>query len=124
MSREYYNFYGTNILTVHLDETKSDRCMSELIGSHRPGGVPCDISSQCVFLMTSPGLVGYGITHQLLWTMLAEKVIYLLFKVKSLNRSCCFYFRGMADKLCLDSVKILLTYRLHLVKRTTACDSM
>ena len=52
-------------------------CMSELIGSHKAGGTPCDISSHCVSIMTAPGLLGYGITHQLLWTMLAEKVLQL-----------------------------------------------
>ena len=57
-----------------LDEEQSDRCMSELIGSHKSGGKPCDISSQCISIMTSPGLLGYGITHQVLWTLLAEKV--------------------------------------------------
>ncbi|XP_052270218.1 UPF0764 protein C16orf89 homolog isoform X2 [Dreissena polymorpha] len=59
---------------VHMDESVSDRCMSELMGSHKPRGQPCDISQQCALDMTAPGLLGYGITHQLLWTMLAEKV--------------------------------------------------
>ena len=54
--------------------------MSELIGSHKSGGVPCDISSQCVYVMTAPGLMGYSITHQLLWIMLAEKVIAVEFQ--------------------------------------------
>jgi hypothetical protein len=59
---------------VNLDEETSDKCMSELIGSHKLHGQSCDISSQCAFIMTSPGLLGYGITHQILWTMLADKV--------------------------------------------------
>ena len=57
-----------------MDEETSDNCMSELIGSHKSGGIPCDISNQCVSTMTNPGFLGYGLTHQILWTMLAEKV--------------------------------------------------
>ncbi|KAL4237389.1 hypothetical protein ACF0H5_002107 [Mactra antiquata] len=58
---------------VTLDEKQSDKCMSELIGSHKTNGKPCDISRKCVEIMSSPGLLGYGNTHQILWTMLAEK---------------------------------------------------
>ncbi|XP_060574645.1 uncharacterized protein LOC132732272 [Ruditapes philippinarum] len=65
--------YLTAKKTVNLDEETSDKCMSELIGSHKLHGQSCDISSQCAFIMTSPGLLGYGITHQILWTMLADK---------------------------------------------------
>ncbi|XP_052768028.1 uncharacterized protein LOC128208506 [Mya arenaria] len=58
---------------VVMDEEKSDKCMTELMGSHVTHGKSCDISNDCAFVMTAPGLVGYGITHQILWTMLAEK---------------------------------------------------
>ena len=71
----------------------SDKCMTELIGSHKSYGASCDISSECVVLMTSPGLVGYGITHQLLWTMLAQKVQphsnYLTISVSTDSLKCC-----------------------------------
>ncbi|XP_053407382.1 AP2/ERF domain-containing protein PFD0985w-like [Mercenaria mercenaria] len=58
---------------LSVDEETSDRCMSELIGSHKSHGESCDISSICAHTMTAPGLLGYGITHQILWTMLADK---------------------------------------------------
>lgn len=61
---------------VSVDEESSDKCMSELIGSHKSRGESCDISSKCAYTMTAPGLLGYGITHQILWTMLADKVSY------------------------------------------------
>lgn len=64
------------LFSVILDEEQSDVCMAELIGSHKAHGKSCDISSKCTKTMTTPGLVGYGITHQVLWTMLAEMVRY------------------------------------------------
>ncbi|KAJ8308493.1 hypothetical protein KUTeg_013367 [Tegillarca granosa] len=54
-----------------LDETTSDNCMSELIGSQSKE--KCKISEKCAKIMTTKGLSGYGITHQILWTMLADQ---------------------------------------------------
>ena len=67
-------------VSVKLNEEVSDTCMSELMGSHKTGGQSCDISERCAETMSAPGLVGYGITHQLLWIMLAEKVRPLLYQ--------------------------------------------
>ncbi|KAL5008164.1 hypothetical protein ScPMuIL_013745 [Solemya velum] len=58
---------------ARLDELMSDRCMAELTGSLRRDGKSCQISQECVSIMTERGYTGYGITHQILWTMLAEK---------------------------------------------------
>lgn len=56
---------------VALTENQSDNCMSELLGSQT--GMPCSISDECVTVMSTMGMNGYGITHQLLYTMLAEQ---------------------------------------------------
>ena len=64
----------TPLIVVKLDEDQSDVCMSELMGSQDTHPKACDISVNCTNIMTTPGLLGYGLTHQLLWTMLAEKV--------------------------------------------------
>ncbi|KAL3874638.1 hypothetical protein ACJMK2_037622 [Sinanodonta woodiana] len=56
-----------------LDERSSDECMAELTGAMAKDKKKCSISSKCLGLMTYPGMMGYGLTHQILWTMLAEK---------------------------------------------------
>ncbi|XP_041353629.1 uncharacterized protein LOC121371652 [Gigantopelta aegis] len=56
-----------------LDESTSDMCMSELTGDKQTNRKPCLISDKCLQVMTLKGRTGYGITHQVLWTMLAEK---------------------------------------------------
>lgn len=63
-------FYLT---TVELDESSSDKCMMEIMG-YQASKTKCGISHFCQELMTSKGMTGYGITHQLLWTMLADQV--------------------------------------------------
>ncbi|XP_033733441.1 uncharacterized protein LOC117322612 [Pecten maximus] len=56
-----------------LNEDVSDRCMAELMGTNSNSKRTCEISNFCIQMMTTTGLSGYGITHQLLWTVLAEK---------------------------------------------------
>ncbi|XP_061172525.1 uncharacterized protein LOC133181890 [Saccostrea echinata] len=56
-----------------LTESRSDRCMTQLTGSLGNRSTSCQVTQDCVQLMTSRGLTGYGITHQILWTMLAEQ---------------------------------------------------
>ncbi|XP_067682057.1 uncharacterized protein [Haliotis asinina] len=58
---------------ANLDEEVSDRCMGELTGASHKYGRSCIISDQCVKTMTLRGLTEYGLTHQILWTMVAEK---------------------------------------------------
>ncbi|XP_060077665.1 uncharacterized protein LOC132557185 [Ylistrum balloti] len=56
-----------------LNEDVSDRCMAELMGTNSNSKTTCEISDFCIQMMTTTGLSGYGITHQLLWTVLAEQ---------------------------------------------------
>ncbi|GFO32867.1 upf0764 protein c16orf89-like protein, partial [Plakobranchus ocellatus] len=53
----------------NFTEKVSDQCMTEIFNSDSER---CDISKYCVRLMTSRGLTGYPITHQLLWSVLVE----------------------------------------------------
>lgn len=49
--------------------------MTQLTGTLGKGSsAMCQIKEDCVELMTSQGLTGYGITHQILWSMLSEQV--------------------------------------------------
>ncbi|XP_076464882.1 uncharacterized protein LOC143296714 [Babylonia areolata] len=67
---------------VRLDEHQSDICMMEITqpkrsplrraGGHGSEG-GCSLSEHCGRVMTARGLTDYGITHQLLWTVLAEQ---------------------------------------------------
>lgn len=61
----------------------------ELMG-YQPSKKKCGVSEHCIKLMTRKGLTGYGITHQLLWTMLSEQVSgnYCL---KCLKCQCFFF---------------------------------
>jgi hypothetical protein len=43
----------------------------ELMG-YQPSKKKCGVSGHCIKIMTRKGLTGYGITHQLLWTMLSD----------------------------------------------------
>ncbi|XP_005094546.1 uncharacterized protein LOC101856725 [Aplysia californica] len=56
---------------VKLTEELSDRCMTELMQSTE---LTCNISAECAKIMTMRGLTGYGVTHQLLWSALGEKM--------------------------------------------------
>ncbi|XP_063429384.1 uncharacterized protein LOC134712135 [Mytilus trossulus] len=55
-----------------LNEKESDKCMMEIMG-YQPSKKKCGVSPFCIELMTRKGLTGYGITHQMLWTMLSEQ---------------------------------------------------
>ena len=66
-------FIFTSFFTVKLSESLSDKCMTELTGELGTDK-RCVISSECIEIMTVKGLTGYGITHQILWTMLADQV--------------------------------------------------
>lgn len=58
-----------------MSESESDHCMTQLTGTLGKGSsAMCQIKEDCVELMTSQGLTGYGITHQILWSMLSEQV--------------------------------------------------
>ena len=59
--------------SVSLNEKESDKCMMELMG-YQTSKKKCGVSEHCINIMTRKGLTGYGITHQLLWTMLSEQV--------------------------------------------------
>ena len=64
------------VITEDFSEAFSDQCMSELMGS----GVGdqkkerCSMSLTCLDSMLKGGMKGYGLTHQLLYTILAEQV--------------------------------------------------
>ncbi|ESO83508.1 hypothetical protein LOTGIDRAFT_169202 [Lottia gigantea] len=58
--------------SVKFDESVSDTCMSNIAGNDK-NIKKCTITKNCLDVMTAKGLTEYGITHQLLWTMLAEK---------------------------------------------------
>lgn len=55
-----------------IEETTSDQCMMELFGSATTP--KCSISNKCAEIMTHRGHMEYSITHQVLWSMLAEQV--------------------------------------------------
>lgn len=60
---------------MSVNEEASDKCMRELMGGDELYTKSCNISEHCATTMSYPGLIGYGITHQILWIMLAEKVL-------------------------------------------------
>lgn len=57
---------------VTLDEVQSDKCMGELLGTQTH--MKCTVSKECILIMSTQGFARYEITHQLLYTMLAEQV--------------------------------------------------
>ncbi|XP_064621135.1 uncharacterized protein LOC135484034 [Lineus longissimus] len=55
-----------------IDERTSDRCMTELYSGRQKS---CPLTSSCLAIMIGVrGLTGYAITHQLLYTQMAEQV--------------------------------------------------
>ena len=86
-----------------FDEDFSDGCMAELMGSD--GHKKCGISLPCLHTMSRRGYEGYYITHQLLYTILAEQV-----RIKSCHKY--YYtsiFRGILE---LDMYKNIFTFCL------------
>ncbi|XP_013392359.1 uncharacterized protein LOC106160335 isoform X1 [Lingula anatina] len=61
-----------NISIKTIDEERSDKCMKELFGSDTQK--PCQVSDECMYMITAKGLKDYLLTHQLLFTLLGEKV--------------------------------------------------
>ena len=56
-----------------FDETSSDRCMTDLIGSQQSGiQMQCKVTDNCWELMTKKGVDKYYLTHQGLFMILAE----------------------------------------------------
>lgn len=68
---------------------------------YQPSKKKCGVSPFCIELMTRKGLTGYGITHQMLWTMLSEQVLYKIFKLKyyMLLYKCCWGTYNFCFKL-------------------------
>ena len=77
-----YNFSRACVLCIisaKLEEGDSDKCMMEIIQPKKTNAKndnqpSCSMSKDCAQKMTKRGLTEYGITHQLLWSGLAEKV--------------------------------------------------
>ena len=57
-----------------FDEDFSDRCIGELIGTSHQGAEKCGMSSECLTRMFTRGGFEYQLTHQLLYTIVAEQV--------------------------------------------------
>eukprot|EP00058_Branchiostoma_floridae_P014660 XP_002600148.1 hypothetical protein BRAFLDRAFT_66656 [Branchiostoma floridae] len=86
--RGYSRELGDHVLTRErpatkremFSETRSDRCMQEMMGSTGPRQDPnihttrCTVTDECWRFVTADGATGYTITHQLLWTILGEHV--------------------------------------------------
>ncbi|XP_028403299.1 UPF0764 protein C16orf89 homolog [Dendronephthya gigantea] len=53
--------------TQHFTEKISDKCMTEMTGTSAHSHNPCKVSLDCLKLMTSNELRGYGNTHQILY---------------------------------------------------------
>ncbi|KAH9519469.1 hypothetical protein Btru_002763 [Bulinus truncatus] len=65
-------------LKVKLNEELSDKCIGQLLQTN------CNISDDCAEVMTTRGLTGYGITHQLLWTAIGEEMPNCSFKINNI----------------------------------------
>ena len=57
-----------------MEEEFSDRCMHELMGSEENGYKKCAPSAACLEKMFEQGNTEYTITHQLLYSVVAEQV--------------------------------------------------
>ena len=57
-----------------FDEDFSDNCMGQLMGTGREDGRRCVITTDCIESMVARGKTEYHVTHQLLYSMLAEQV--------------------------------------------------
>lgn len=57
-----------------IDEDFSDNCMGQLMGTGRADKRRCVVTNDCLEAMLARGHVEYQMTHQLLYTMLAEQV--------------------------------------------------
>ena len=66
--------FDTKCFSGHFNEEFSDRCMGEIMGTYKKGSRPCSVSSDCLQTMMSKGFDEYTLTHQLLFSYLAEHV--------------------------------------------------
>ncbi|XP_041605761.1 UPF0764 protein C16orf89 homolog isoform X3 [Vulpes lagopus] len=55
-----------------FSEELSDSCLVQLLGTGTDSNQPCQVSDFCRTLMTKPGYSGYGLSHQLLFFLLAR----------------------------------------------------
>ncbi|XP_077762642.1 UPF0764 protein C16orf89 homolog isoform X1 [Canis aureus] len=55
-----------------FSEELSDSCLVQLLGTGTDSSQPCRVSDFCRTLMTKPGYSGYGLSHQLLFFLLAR----------------------------------------------------
>ena len=58
----------------NFTEEFSDSCMALLMGTGNTGQPKCTVADACMKMMFTKGMMDYTITHQLLFTMLAEQV--------------------------------------------------
>ncbi|CAF2803049.1 unnamed protein product [Rotaria sp. Silwood2] len=59
----------------NFDETESNQCFAELLGSSDgSNSIKCFVSERCWNMMTSPKEEDYRITHQLLWFLIAKNI--------------------------------------------------
>ncbi|XP_016069938.1 PREDICTED: UPF0764 protein C16orf89 homolog [Miniopterus natalensis] len=57
-----------------FSEEHSDLCLVQLLGTGNDSSPPCSLSDLCRTLMTRPGCLGYGLSHQLLFFLSARAV--------------------------------------------------
>ena len=57
-------------LQQHFDEKISDNCLTQITGTNLHSKRSCQISLNCLKLMTSANLIGYGNTHQILYFLI------------------------------------------------------
>ncbi|XP_027695519.1 UPF0764 protein C16orf89 homolog isoform X1 [Vombatus ursinus] len=55
-----------------FSEGLSDSCMALLLGTKEEGLQPCTVTDVCRELMTKPGCMGYTLSHQLLYFLIAK----------------------------------------------------
>ncbi|KAL8589752.1 hypothetical protein ACOMHN_027260 [Nucella lapillus] len=98
--------------TKRLDEQQSDKCMMEITKpaqTQSQSQSRCSLSRECGLIMTQRGLTNYGITHQLLWTALAERAgcgdeITALMKTLGFNST-----DHMQEEFCTNNFYEMLT---------------
>ena len=69
-----------------MSEKLSDQCMMELMTSAK--NETCNISEECIKMMTMRGLTGYSITHQLLWSVLSERFVSFIKLLQTCHLLC------------------------------------
>ena len=73
----YFPLYPLFTLCVCWSaESESGRCMGEVLEPSE--GVVCGMSQRCQEMMTRPGHTRYALTHQLMYSIVAEMVLFFL----------------------------------------------